>query len=303
MKRALGVIAIGLLLTACSGETTPNPSPASPATGLATFAEHGLVFEYPASWRVFHYQEVSSFSSLVAFLATVDVPDPCVRTANRIDCGRNYPLAPDSIVVTIRENGNPMFDMLDGRPAGGRPLTVGGLPAWLEPQAEGAGIGSDISPRWTIAVPGSVDNYYSIQAEIRGPNLVALQNQATALIDSIRYDPAVVPLPTDAAAGEAAAAKALASLASSSPTWRCFPPKPGSGQMLVTSLTSGPDLSKPQVAICTTRIEATPLQLWRLTLTLRLSQPDPAGGSGEKIIQWVNPDGTPGMTTGEPLTP
>jgi len=48
--------------------------------------------------------------------------------------------------------------------------------------------------------------------------------------------------------------------------------------MLVSSLVMGPDLSRSQLATCVTEIETTPLQLWRLTLTLRLPEADPEGG-------------------------
>jgi hypothetical protein len=53
----------------------------------------------------------------------------------------------------------------------------------------------------------------------------------------------------------------------------------------------------------TTRIEATALQLWRLTLTMQLVQPDPQAGLGEVLTLWVNPDGTPGLTSGTQLQP
>lgn len=47
------------------------------------------------------------------------------------------------------------------------------------------------------------------------------------------------------------------------------------------------------------KIEATPLQMWRLslTLTLRLPEADPQAGLGQTIVVWVGPDGSPGLTT------
>jgi hypothetical protein len=63
--------------------------------------------------------------------------------------------------------------------------------------------------------------------------------------------------------------------------------------MEISSLIYGPTLARPQLATCTTAIEATPLQLWRMTLTLRLPNAGPAGwGHGELITVWVNPDAT-----------
>jgi hypothetical protein len=64
---------------------------------------------------------------------------------------------------------------------------------------------------------------------------------------------------------------------------------------------SGPVLAEPQIAACSTRIEPTRLQLWRLTLTERLPKADPQAGTALEIVLWVSPDGTPGqMTSGSP---
>jgi hypothetical protein len=161
--------------------------------------------------------------------------------------------------------------------------------------------GADSSTRWTIARPGSVDNFFTIQADIKGPDVAEQLNQVKALIASLRYDPAVVPLEAGDAGAERAATKALATMASTDPAWACFPGRPGIRQMLVTAMPSGPVLAKPQIAACSTRIEPTPLQLWRMTLTERLPQPDPQAGTALQIVLWVSSDGTPGqMTSGSP---
>jgi hypothetical protein len=73
--------------------------------------------------------------------------------------------------------------------------------------------------------------------------------------------------------------------------------------MTLKALPMGPALARPQLAACSTAIEATPLQLWRMTVTLRLAAADPAAGAGEIFTVWVNPDGTPGQTEGGPLPP
>ena len=168
---------------------------------------------YPAGWRIFRYQAVSSFTSLIAYLATVDVPDPCTRTPDSVSCGQNYRLVPDSIVVTVSANGFPGFNILDGQPPGSTALVVDGLPAYVEelPPVDRPA-GADASLRWTIARPGSVDNFYSIQADIRGPDVADQLQQVKALVASLHFDPAFVPLETGDAAGERAVTKALATL-------------------------------------------------------------------------------------------
>src|SRR5665811_1115674 len=105
-----------------------------PVGGLTHFDEQGVAFDYPAAWRVFHYQEFSSFSNLVAYLATVDVPEPCITTQNSVgsqtDCADRYVLTPDSIVVAVSSNGMPGFSILNV-PAGATPLVIDGLPAYF----------------------------------------------------------------------------------------------------------------------------------------------------------------------------
>ena len=300
----LAILAV-VALAACAGSSSTASVAGTPTpAGLAPFHENGLVFEYPAEWRVFHYSEVSSFSNLIAYLATVDVPDPCTTSANETTCSNRYRLDPNTLVVTVRSNGNPTFDMLQGRPPGAQAMMIGGLPAWVEPEsAPVLGVGADVGIVWTLSMPGSVDNFYTITADIRGPDIDRLRGEVDALVASIRYDPPVVPLSTDGGAAALAASKALATLAKDDPVWACFPPVGGTRQLLITALVMGPDLASPQLATCSTTIEATPLQLWRMTLTLRLPRPDPEGGSGQTIVVWVDAAGTPGETTASQIEP
>jgi hypothetical protein len=300
---------VALVTFAACTVARPTPVPGTPGpTGFATFHEEGLVFDYPASWRDYRYSVISTMSSVIAYLATVDVPEPCstapVSGGTQISCADRFRLEPDTLVVKVANNGWPGFDILGHRPADATPLVVGGLPAYVETApATATELGADLSLVWTLSMPGFVDNFYTISADIRGPDTERLKGQVEALVGSLHYDPPVVPLPTGSAATDAAMAKAFATLASDSPTWRCFPTRPGTAQMVVQSLVMGPDLVKPQLATCTTVIEPTALELWRLTLTLRLPETDPAAGSGQVITLWVGPDGSPGSTSASQLGP
>ena len=149
MIRAALVACLIPALAACAG-----PEAASPGSGLARFDDQGLIFDYPASWRPFRYEMVSSFSNLIVYLATVDVPDPCTRTANSVSCGQSFRLLPDSIVVAVNGVGFPGLNMLDGPPPGARALEVDGLPAYVEqlPPADRA-TNADMTVRWTIGGP------------------------------------------------------------------------------------------------------------------------------------------------------
>jgi hypothetical protein len=297
MNRGL-LAGVALVMVACAQPTPPSDT----SSGLATFHENGLVFDYPAAWRPFHYELVSSFSNLIVYLATVDVPDPCTRTANSIACGQTFRLAPNSIVVSVSGRGFPGFNILDGPPPGATALIVGGLPAYVTRLAPAnMAPDADTTVQWTIARPGSVDNSYEIRADIKGPDVAEQLHQLDALVSSLQFDPPVVPLEATDAAAERAATRALATMTASDAAWACFPGKAGARQMRVTSFPQGPILAEPQVATCSTRIEPTRLQLWRLTLTVRLPKADPEAGQDLQIVLWVSPDGTPGLqTSGSP---
>lgn len=174
-------------------QQSQRPSPGA----LTHFDGEGLAFDYPATWREFHYHVESSFSHVIAYLATVDVPVPCETIVNsdstEIDCADRYSLTPDSLIVAITANGRPGFS-ISNLPAGALPLTIGGLPGYLEVTKVG---GDMLSLVWILTRPESVDNYYQISATVRGPTAETLQAQLQALIASLRYDPPVaMPGPT-----------------------------------------------------------------------------------------------------------
>ena len=283
---------------------TPGPVPSGvSAEGLTTFREGGLVFSYPATWRVFHHTVVSSFSSSIADLATVDVPDPCTTTTDSVgttrSCADRFRLEPDTLVVHLTANGFPGFEVLQKPPAA-TALEVDGLPAYLEVgPAVDPTTGADQSLTWTIARPTTVDNFFRIQALVRGPDVGVLTGQLRSLISSVRYDPPVVQLPTTTGERDAAIAKALGVLADSSPAWRCFPAHPGSQAGTISEYPGGPALAKPHHGTCRTSVEGTALQLWRATFTVELDQPDQVVGGSFAAQVWIAPDGTPGeMTSG-----
>ena len=283
---------------------TPGPAGSADPASLRTFDEEGITFSYPAAWHELHFTVDSSFSHLIADLATVEVPVPCTTTVTpsftEIACADRYQLVPDSLVVSVSSGGMPGFDILDRRPVGATPLTVGGLPAYFE--SAPATSPTDLSLVWTISRPGTVDNFYEVRADMRGPGLDQMRSQLEAMIQSLRYDPPVVPLPPGSAAMAAAEANALAALVKDSPVWGCFSLS-GPGSMVIDSMPNGPPLAHSQLATCTMAIEASPLQLWRMSLSIRLAKPDPYVGTGETTVQWINPDGTLGASIGGPLVP
>jgi hypothetical protein len=213
--RAAFALDDGASSTPVTADSTPASIPTGvtpsspPATGFRTFDEAGLVFTYPAAWRESHFSVLSTMWHSIADLATG-------------------------------------FDILEKRPAGATSMTVGGLPAYLEESIPvDPAVGADVSLTWTLSMPGSVDNFYTISALIRGPDVGPLKGQLRALVASLPYDPPVVPLPTARGAPETALAKALGILAKDSGTWRCFPRHAGSAQADISGFPSGPTFSVP----------------------------------------------------------
>src|SRR2546423_6685415 len=102
MRWWLGLVALTATMAAiaaCDASVPESPTP----TGSLTFHEGGLAFTYPAAWHVFHHDEASSFTTLIADLATVDVPPPCITTqladGRETACGDRFRLVPNSLVV------------------------------------------------------------------------------------------------------------------------------------------------------------------------------------------------------------
>jgi hypothetical protein len=300
--RTIGLLAAATLVATGGCSVSPNITPSGPSAALAHFEEDGLTFDYPAAWREFHYDVVSSFTSDVAFLATIDLPNPCTTFTDAngnsgTECGPAYHLGPTDVVVEVQDDGMPAFNALDV-PASASPLSVDGLPAYVVSGSLYAGYQGWT---WTFAKPGSVDNFYRIIATTGGAGSSANRAALDALVASLHYSPAVAPLATDSGAADRAATAALAMLSTQARVWSCFPPPGQTRRMLVSTLPNGPDLPSAQYATCTTTIAPTTLQLWRMTLTIALSEPIPNVGAGSVVTQWVTPSGVLTEQTGMEL--
>ena len=175
-----------------------SSSPADAAPATRAFAEDGLQMDYPATWREFHYEVRSSFSDVIAYLGTIEVADPCTRTATEVTCGRGFELPPGGIVVVVEHRGFPGYDILTNPMDDGRSvlLQVAGLPARRALTGPDQASGADQVLAWSISEPGFVDNYYAVTAYLRGPGVVVQTAQVDAMVKGLRFDHPVVPVPT-----------------------------------------------------------------------------------------------------------
>ena len=96
---------------------------------------------------------------------------------------------------------------------------------------------------WRFGRPDAIDNWYEIRADIRGPDVEAQHGRLARLIDSVRFDPPVVPLDVSAA-GRAAALDLLDAYldgqAADDPAWACFPRTEGAQVSEIRSEPFGP---------------------------------------------------------------
>lgn len=180
-----------LFATALVGSCGTNPPPTS-SGGFRTFDEGGLTFVYPDSWQEFHHPVVSSFSTSIADLATVDVPEPCLRRpipgGTEIACADRFSLAPNSLVLHVATSGFPGFDIVRSRPPRATALVVGGRPAYVERRApDDPAVGADFTVTWTVSRPEALGNFYTLEALIRGPDSGPLEDQLRQMIASLRF--------------------------------------------------------------------------------------------------------------------
>lgn len=288
-------IAALVLLTVSGACSSPGPTGEASdheTTRELTFGH--LVLAYPASWRLTEPDFVTSFSSIDAYLSTIPVPDPCHPIPNGMECsGSAYQLAPGSLVVTVGS------EYMHGPGEEVLPLTIAGMPAAFERVDPPPNTLASARLQWRIATGPSA--WHVITADVRGPGTDRMIEQVTRMIDSLRFEPAVQPLPVDpderAAAAERILVLTLNRLAADSAAYRCFPRVPGRAiPSILSQLPMGPVLTEAVPVICSSRVDATRYQMWKVTLTIQFS--DPNNGDGPIVTeQWVASDGALGQLT------
>jgi hypothetical protein len=178
------VIASAALVTGCASAGTPR------AAVTSGFSAMGLAFRYPGTWRSGTWNDdVSSFSGLIVFLGTSRLHDPCERTAGAevtsVSCGDPVSkVAPGGVLVRWDENGFPNWHAprsntkLGGRPAT-ETVTAG---RWCQALSGSRTI--------TAVIPLDSDNWYEMDACLRGPGIPAEQAEITAMLKTVRLTPA-----------------------------------------------------------------------------------------------------------------
>ena len=191
VHRLAMTLAVAAIATAlASGCTAPSHArPAAttgPAAATANFSAMGVAFRYPAAWRSRTWSDdVSSFTGSIVYLSTLRQHDPCSVTTSpgRITtvCGDPVgKLPPGGVLVRWNADGFPNWNMPEANTAiGGRPAT--------ETRTSGgwcATLGG--TETITIIIPRASDNWYQMDACLRGPDLAHDEAQISAMLGSVR---------------------------------------------------------------------------------------------------------------------
>jgi hypothetical protein len=176
-----------LVVGACTGGATPRPS--EPTTfiqpALRTYDSGPsflhLTFEYPASWTARHYDDQSTMSTAIVFLSDQRMTSPCQDGG----CGLPLRHLNRGAVLVWTEWGFP--DWSFDKDAKGQPLTVGGRRARLLIEPGCHQVGGEVSMKAVVERPQAPDNWYELDACIRGPGVDQVEAQVRALLASTRF--------------------------------------------------------------------------------------------------------------------
>jgi hypothetical protein len=291
-----------------------SPAPSVSALGLARFDQEGLAFDYPASWAWMpsglnmHYITILGFVGTGTASAACEqiTPGPSDSFISGSRCGADVKLQPGQVVVQVRRQDGPPHDPIDPSDprlleAGGHFVTVAGLPAIAS-----TSVGSlpnpynaELTLSWQLSMPGELWGSYSIEANLRGPGLDALQMQVEALVASVAYDPPVPVL--DPANAATALSKGLREQRSNDPSFACFPTTPGaSAGATVKALPGYGTLGKPLEVTCSSAIAPDPLGLWKVTLTEAWAKTAAHKAGQIQPILWLSADGSVVMSGAGP---
>lgn len=176
-----------VLVSSCQANVLPTATTAT----ASHFAGAGLLLEYPGSWNAATYHVDSSFSSVIVFLSTESMFDPCRRSANAVECS-------EIPVAGLSENGilvnwsGRSFPGWSFDPNKGVLIEVGGLPGTFESAAVSEGcraIGGEMELVATIPRPEAVWNWTDMRACLRGPALAELREQVQGMLDGVVWTP------------------------------------------------------------------------------------------------------------------
>jgi hypothetical protein len=163
------------------------PALSKPPAMTASFIAMGLSFRYPATWQRQSWSgDVASFATPIVSLSSGPLRNPCTVTtslgARTVTCA--YPvghLPPGGVLVSWDAVGFPTTHLPTPN------TTIGGRPA-VETTATGGAWCASLGGTETITVmiPRPMpDNWYQLDACLRGPDLAQQEAQVSAMLDTV----------------------------------------------------------------------------------------------------------------------
>jgi hypothetical protein len=278
-------------------------SPSVPPTSLAHARIWDLGFDYPASWRVVGspMAPTTLYGLSIAALGSVgteEVVETCAYPSPRPGfsghlgqvCETTWDPAAE-VQVRFEWDGRDeawsVWKAVSGQAPADDSLVIAGLPARARTSTDGRVPGTDeVIPGadritiWDVASRERMWWSFRITAVVRGPNAEALQSQVDTMLASAAFSPRVEPL-VDTAATRAEALRAglgeMRDQADGTPPARdhnpdmsaaCFSDVPGTTTEATIDGTVfiAHRLTHALKVRCTSLIEVTPFQMWKMTL-------------------------------------
>jgi hypothetical protein len=188
-------VAIALLLdhfAFAPRKSYPPPNAVITRSCLETKAlrSGGTSFRYPSCWTLSNYTEGSMFTTVVAFLTTQPLHNPCKTTRSGIStivsCG--FPLKKlkhGGLLVTFIEGGMPGWTIADET---GRHLVIDHHAAreTLIKKPHGS-LGATVE-YWIMIGRSVPDNYYEFEVFFRNPGVSKDQKLLQQMLSSMRID-------------------------------------------------------------------------------------------------------------------
>jgi len=312
----LGVI----VLAGCSSAPSPSPgttlvptaSPSAPAasvpavsaalasasSSLAHYSDNGIAFDYPARWQLQPLNVLLRTGPVLALLGTAPSQMSCGQSVGP-DCSLKWNLQPGSLSVELAAAESPPRDEpLYAVPVGSGSMhvTIGGLPAIVT--TTGFGSGGDAEKSWLITIPGSPDSALAFNATAMDPGADQAMELVDALIASLQYVPAIEPLPTGSAP-DTLLASAMEAMAAHDTSFSCFPTTMGeTADAVVQQFPGYSMLRKPVPVHCSTAVEETPIDAWRIKLTIAWDAAKDRKPGSLVTYVWVDHNGQPGLEQG-----
>jgi len=257
---------------------TPSSTPIPLSTaGLATYRAPGFTFSYPSDWQTLDVIDVVILggSGATAMLANFPLSG-C--PALDINCLLALKVPPGGVLMSVGA-ANHLETIFD--PGEHWTATIDRMPARV--MSRPGYVGIDELRDWLVAEPSGIHGELVVEAALRGPGLSALDAEVDGLARSIRFD--LHPPSLDPAAAAVALARGVTYLDRPGniglPTpVGCFPRAQGERRVTVRTW-SGIALPAAMLVTCTSRIEATTVDLWRVSLSVRW-----AAGGGRAAGEW-----------------